>query len=124
MEVIQLRPRLETAEQKAEAIREINQRLRHDERLLIDERETLTAEALLPWYEEVCLLTKDNRIRTAAIDVELQLRRGEAIKAEGERRGGDHGNQHSGKVVTVATLPKAERDERSRDRALADDPDE
>src|SRR5260221_13224997 len=56
----------------------------------------------------------------AAIRLENATRRGLAVMAEGERRGGDRKSDQSGPVVH---FDQAELDRRKKDRAIADNPD-
>jgi hypothetical protein len=57
--------------------------------------------------------------------MEMELRRGERIKAEGERRGRPAKNEAPDEKVTqCVTLSGPEKKQRSRERELADNPKE
>jgi len=55
----------------------------------IDERITLEREEWIPWWEEQIPIARDIETLGAAIRIEMETRRGEALAKESERRGGD-----------------------------------
>jgi hypothetical protein len=109
-----------TAADKARLITEALDTLRGAN--AIDERETLDATSWVAWYDATVPRVTDIEVLAGAMKVELSIRRGERIAAEGERRGGDQKSADI-KVSTVDTLILAERIERSKDRRLAEHAD-
>jgi|SRR5215467_11221009 len=84
----------------------------------IDERDTLTAETWLAWYEATIPTVTEIKVLAAAMERELEVRRGEAVVQEGERRGGDQKSQEIKVTQCVTSIPDAEKMERSRNRQL------
>jgi hypothetical protein len=83
----------------------------------IDERDSLTVDEWVSWYDATIPTVTEIKVLAAAMERELEVRRGEAVVQEGERRGGDHPCVES-KVTHCVTMPLTERVERSRNRQL------
>src|SRR5215475_12251258 len=104
-----------TAADKARLIEEALDTLRGAN--AIDERETLTSEELLTWYDATCPQVVEIKVLAAAMERELEVRRGEAVVQEGERRGGDQKSQEI-KLSQRESLIHAEHVKRSQNRQL------
>ncbi len=83
----------------------------------IDERED-RVDDWVRWYDETIGDCNQIEIVAGAMRVELALRRGERIIAQGEQRGGDQTQSD-----TVRHFDSAERKGRERDRAIASEPE-
>jgi len=110
-----LDPTAFTAADKARLIEEALDTLRGAN--AIDERDTLTAETWVAWYDATIPTVTELKVLVAAMERELEVRRGQAVLQEGERRGGDQKSEEI-KVSQRETLIHAERVTRSQDRQL------
>jgi hypothetical protein len=116
MEETQLSTIASSAFEKANLIHNALETLRAAQRL--DERDDLTAAIWMAWYDATIPDVRDIKILAGAMEIELARRRGERIEDEGERRGGDT------KVTQRVTLMSdADKMQRSRDRAIANEPE-
>ena len=82
---------------------------------IIDVRPSLAVlakEKATEWFAETMPRITDIRTITGALNITLSQLRGELLIAEGEQRGKD-------KVVDSTTLTQLQKDERSKDRAIA-----
>jgi hypothetical protein len=88
----------------------------------IVEDATIDRAELRAWCGKVDLRVTDGQIALKALRLKLAHDRGRKIMAEGEQRGGDHGNQYIGKVEHPVTsaLSQAQRQRRTRDRRIAE----
>lgn len=108
--------------QKADLIQQALQTLREARGL--DERDDLTAATWVAWYEATIPDVTDLKLLAGAMEVELVLRRGQRIIAEGERRGGDQQtawspSQKSKLPELGSLLSPAEEKKRHKARRLA-----
>jgi hypothetical protein len=86
----------------------------------LDEREA--ADFTPAWYDATIQTAVSIKQLAGVIEIELTRRRGLLIAAEGEQRGGDR--KSAIKVEHQSTLiSQAERDERKKARAIADNPE-
>jgi hypothetical protein len=77
----------------------------------IDERETLTVDEWVSWYDATIPTVTEIKVLAAAMERELEVRRGEAVVQNDERRGGDAESN----VTQCVTRTRMER---SRNRQL------
>jgi hypothetical protein len=82
----------------------------------IDERDSLTVENAVKWYEDTMPGVTDAKTVAGAMEIELRTRHGLAIIAEGERRGG---SRKVSEGQTLRVLSGAEKIQRHEDRVLA-----
>jgi hypothetical protein len=79
----------------------------------VDERETLTIEKWIDWYDQTIPLVSDIKTIASEMEIELSRRRGMNLLAEDAQRA------PNAVVTPGVTMTMAERKERSRDRELA-----
>jgi hypothetical protein len=80
----------------------------------INETESVSPEKLAEWYDANMPGVTNIKQLAGAMEIEMRTRRGVAIQAEGERRGG------SRKVSDGPTLSGTEKTKRHEDRVLAE----
>jgi hypothetical protein len=76
----------------------------------------LPVQEFINWVKKVAPNCNKLSVVSSALEVKIQIAEGEVIRAGGELRGGDHSKQSD----TVSHFAEAERKQRSRKKALAD----
>jgi hypothetical protein len=85
----------------------------------VDERETLTVEKWIDWYDQTIPLVSDIKIIASEMEIEMARRRGRRLDLEGEQRGRPSAEE---KVTPGVTISGAERKRRFEDRLLSRHP--
>jgi hypothetical protein len=110
------------AEEKAALLREALDAARAAQ-AIEESDEAFDQAGWMEWYGRVLADCRDIKLVVGAVEVRLAQQRGARIRAEGERRGGDVGNQYTGgNLPPGGRLPSPEYNRRSRDRAIASQP--
>jgi len=91
----------------------------------LDEREDHELTDWIGWYDAACADCTSIEAIAGGMAVVLLKRKGERIRKEGEKRGGDQRSDQSNAVrdFDPASITPAEKMERNRARTLADNPE-
>jgi hypothetical protein len=111
------RPTLDAAE-KARLVKAANDSLVAADK--IDERETLPLEKAVEWYDTHMQGVTDIKTLAASMEIEARTRRGLAVIAQGELRGGSRKVRGILTLAQAEKLSGAERTKRYEDRLLGE----